>query len=97
MEREWIKAIDCARLLEREAERATRPAIAHYYCEVAESAVAAGRLDDAQRAIDDSLAADRKSVRAIILAGDLAARRGDADGALRLWQRVEATSRITCP
>lgn len=97
MEREWIKAIDCARLLEREAGESHQTAIAHYYCEVAEGAVAAGRLDDAQRAIDDSLAADRKSVRAIILAGDLAARRGDADGALRLWQRVEATSRDHLP
>jgi lipopolysaccharide biosynthesis regulator YciM len=97
MEREWAKAIDCARLLEREAGEAHQTAISHFYCELADSAAASGRLDEAQRAIDDALAADRKSVRALILAGDLAARRGDAEGALKLWQRVEAASREHVP
>jgi lipopolysaccharide biosynthesis regulator YciM len=97
MEREWAKAIDCARLLEREAGENHQAAVAHFHCELAERAAAAGRIDDAGRAVDDALAADRKSVRGLILAGDLAARRGDAEGALRLWQRVEATSRDHVP
>jgi lipopolysaccharide assembly protein B len=97
MEREWSKAIDCARLLEREAGESHQTAVAHFYCELADTAAAGGRIDDASRAIDDALAADRKSVRALILAGDLAARRGDAEGALKLWQRVEATSRDHIP
>ncbi len=97
MEREWAKAIDCARLLEREAGESHQTAISHFYCELADSAAAAGRLDEAQRAIDDALAADRKSVRALILAGDLAARRGEGEGALKLWQRVEAASREHVP
>jgi len=97
MEREWAKAIDCARLLEREAGEDHQAAIAHFHCELADLALAAGRLDDAQRAIDDAVATDRKSVRALILAGDLAIRRGRPDEALRLWQRVEAVSRDHLP
>ncbi len=97
MEREWMKAIDCARLLEREAGENHQVAIAHFHCELAEVAVAAGRVDDAQRAVDDALTTDRKSVRALILAGDLADHRGDAEGALRLWQRVEGASREHVP
>jgi len=97
MEREWLKAIDCARLLEREAGEDHLAAIAHYHCELAEAALAAGRLDEARRAVDEALSTDRKSVRALILAGDLAMRRGQADEALRQWQRVEAVSRDHLP
>ena len=73
MEREWAKAIDCARRLEREAGENHQTDIAHLHCEVAEAAVAAGRFDEAQAAVDEALATDRKSVRALIIAGDLAA------------------------
>jgi lipopolysaccharide biosynthesis regulator YciM len=97
MEREWSKAIDCARRLEREAGENHQTAIAHFHCEVAEAAAAAGRLDDAQIAVDEALATDRKSVRALIIAGDLAARRGAPEDALRLWQRVEGASREHLP
>jgi lipopolysaccharide biosynthesis regulator YciM len=93
MEREWSKAIDCALRLEREAGENHQVAIAHYHCELADLALDAGRLDEAQRAIDDALVADRKSVRALILAGDVSARRGDREGALHYWQRVEDVSR----
>jgi lipopolysaccharide biosynthesis regulator YciM len=92
MEREWLKAIDVARMLEREAGESHQTAIAHFHCELADAAILAGRFDDAQAAIDEALATDRKSVRALILAGDLADRRGDAQDALRLWQRVEGAS-----
>jgi lipopolysaccharide biosynthesis regulator YciM len=97
MEREWSKAIEVARRLEHEAGENHQVAIAHYQCELAEAAIAAGRFDEAQQAVDAALAGDRKSVRALILAGDLASRRGDDDDALRLWQRVEGASRDHLP
>ena len=93
LEREWQKAIECALRLEREAGENHQVAISHYHCELADLALDAGRLDDAQRAIEDAQAADRKSVRALILAGDLSVRRGDREGALRHWRRVESVSR----
>lgn len=91
-EREWLKAVDCARRLEREAGESHYVAIAHYYCELASDALARGALDEAQRAIDEALVANRKSIRALMLAGDLAAKRGDAAEAITRWRKVEDAS-----
>ncbi|HYM47292.1 MAG TPA: lipopolysaccharide assembly protein LapB [Burkholderiaceae bacterium] len=88
MEREWLKAVDRARQLEREAGESHFVAIAHYYCELANDALARGALDEAQQAIDEALTANRKSIRALILAGDVAAKSGDSNQALRQWLRV---------
>ncbi len=92
MEREWMKAIDCARRLEREAGESHHGAVAQFYCELAEQALARSDLPRAQTHLDEALVADRKSVRATLLAGDVAVRRGDLDAAIRHWLRVEATS-----
>ena len=91
-EREWLKAVDCARKLEREAGESHHVAISHYYCELASDALARNALDDAQQAIDQALAANRKSVRGLILNGDVAAKRGEPQEALRQWCRVEDAS-----
>ncbi len=91
-EREWLKAVDCARKLESEAGESHHVAISHYYCELASDALARSALDEAQQAIEQALAANRKSVRALILAGDVAAKRGDSKEALRQWRRVEEAS-----
>ena len=92
MEREWLKAVECARRLESEAGESHYVAISHYYCELANDALARGALDDAQQAIDAALSANKKSIRALILAGDMARKRGDNDEALRQWRRVEDAS-----
>jgi len=91
-EREWLKAVDCARKLENEAGESHQVAIAHYYCELASEALRRNALDEAQVAIEQALATNRKSVRALILAGDVAVKRGDSEEALRQWRRVEEAS-----
>jgi lipopolysaccharide biosynthesis regulator YciM len=97
MEREWLKAVDCARKLEQEAGESHHVAISHYYCELAAQALERKAVDEAQRHVDEALTADRKSVRALILAGDIAALRGDSAEALRLWRRVESASQEHLP
>jgi lipopolysaccharide biosynthesis regulator YciM len=92
MEREWLKAVDCARRLEREAGESHGVAISHFFCELASAAIEQDRLDDAQGALDEAIAVNRKSVRALILAGDLECKRGRLSEALRQWQRVEGAS-----
>jgi lipopolysaccharide biosynthesis regulator YciM len=89
MERDWTKAIDCARRLEREAGESHHVSIAHFYCELAEKALTKGDVADAQKLLDEALVADRKSVRATVLAGDLAARRGQHEEAVKHWLRLE--------
>ncbi len=92
MEREWIKAIDCARRLEREAGESHHAAIAHFHCELADQALAKSDLDAAQRFLSDAQVSNRKSVRAAIIAGELASRRGDLELAIKLWTQIESTS-----
>ncbi len=88
IEREWLHAIECARDLEREAGETHRIAIAHFYCELAEGAAAAGDLAQARRQLDEALVAHRKSVRAIMLSGDIARRDGDAREAIARWLQI---------
>jgi len=92
IEREWLKAVDSARQLESEAGESHHVAISHYYCELANDALMRDALDDAQQAVDAALSANRSSVRALILAGDIAAKRSAFDEALGHWRRVEDAS-----
>ena len=86
--RDWVRAIDTARQLEREGGETHRVAIAHFHCELAERAVAAGDLAAAHRLLEEALVADRGSVRASILAGDIAQREGNSAGAIEHWLRI---------
>jgi lipopolysaccharide biosynthesis regulator YciM len=90
MEREWTKAIDCARRLEREAGESHQVAVAHFHCELAQQALGKDDLEGASRRIEEALAANRKSVRAAILAGEVALKRGQPEEAMRHWLRIEA-------
>ncbi len=89
MERDWGKAIDTARRLEREAGESGHAQLAHFHCEAAEQVLEKKDDDTAQRHLEQALKINRRSVRAAILAGDLASRRGDVAGAISHWQQVE--------
>ncbi len=88
MEREWRRAIDCAQQLEREAGETHRVSTAHFHCELAEQAIASGDLEGALTQVEAALAAHSKSVRAAILAGDVALRRNQRASATGHWLRV---------
>jgi lipopolysaccharide biosynthesis regulator YciM len=62
--------------------------VAHFHCESAEKALAAGNEEQASDHLEQALKSNRKSVRAAILAGDLALRRGAADEAIGHWRAV---------
>jgi lipopolysaccharide biosynthesis regulator YciM len=88
MEREWGKAIDVARSLEREAGESSHAQVAHFHCETAAKALAANDEETARVHLEQALKINRKSVRAAILSGDLAARRGQREEAIAHWHRV---------
>jgi lipopolysaccharide biosynthesis regulator YciM len=92
MEREWERAIDTAHTLEREAGESHQVEVAHFHCELADQALAAGRIEDAQAQVELALVANRKSARANITAGDIALKRGDASGAMKAWERIESVA-----
>jgi lipopolysaccharide assembly protein B len=90
MEREWQRAIECAHQLEAEAGETHKVATGHFHCELAERAVTAGDLDRAGDQLQAALEAHRKSVRAAILAGEVALKRGRRTDAIEHWLHIIA-------
>jgi lipopolysaccharide biosynthesis regulator YciM len=87
--KEWDKAIDVARALERETGQSWQKEIAEFHCEMAASEATHSRPDAAREQLEQALAANRKCVRASIQLGDLAAAAGRHDEAIEHWKRVE--------
>jgi lipopolysaccharide assembly protein B len=92
LEKEWERATESAEDLQQATGKDMSDRIAHFHCERAQSALAQSRFDDADGALAQALAAQRKSVRAMILAGELALARGDAQGAIDHWLGIEKQS-----
>jgi lipopolysaccharide assembly protein B len=88
MEREWQRAIDCAARLEKEAGENHQVATAHFHCELAELSLKAGEVERASSQIGEALRVHPKSVRATLLAGDLAQKSGRRGEAIAQWSRV---------
>ncbi len=91
-EKEWQRAIDTAQALQASGAGARQKEIAQYYCELAEDELVHTRLDEAQNLLEQALAAERQSVRTSLLLGDVHKARGDVEGALAAWRRVEHQS-----
>ncbi len=88
-EKDWQKAIEIARALEAETGQSWQKEIAEFYCEMAAVEATHSRPDAARERLREALKANRKCVRASILAGDLAAAAGRDDEAIEEWKRVE--------
>ena len=91
-EKEWQKAIAAARELQDSGAGSHQARIAQFYCELAQNAITAGRFDEALAHVESALQANRKSVRALIAAGDIAVHQGRDEDALAAWARIEQQS-----
>ena len=91
-EKDWIKAIDAARILEKNTSKPLNAEIAHFYCEMALLEAARGNADQAGEFLETALQTNRLSVRANLMAGDLEASAGRHDAAIADWRLVEAQS-----
>jgi lipopolysaccharide assembly protein B len=88
-EKDWLKATDIARELEKDTGESWQKEIANYYCELAAAEATHSRPDEAKRFLGEALAVHRKCVRANIVLGDIAAAAGDHAGAIEAWKHVE--------
>lgn len=87
-ERDWPRAIEVFRELER-AGRALQPdAIAHYYCELAVAAREAGNTEEALRQLRSAHTERRRCARAALLRAEVAIEQGDLALAERLLGSV---------
>jgi lipopolysaccharide assembly protein B len=88
-EKDWNKAIDSARLLEKTTGNQLGPVIAHYHCELAERFREVGETDSALEMLKKALATHDRCARASILEGDMLSDLGEHERAVRAYQRVE--------
>ena len=91
-EKEWQRAIEAASALQESGAGGRQREIAQFYCEMAQDELVHTHPDAAMALLEKSLASDRKSVRAMILIGDVYLARGDIENALLTWRRVEQQS-----
>ncbi|WP_424946842.1 lipopolysaccharide assembly protein LapB [Candidatus Spongiihabitans sp.] len=88
-EKEWRKAIQIAKQLDRLVEQDFAQTIAHYYCELAEKAIAEGGLQDAEARLESAFRHDARCIRAVIQSGRLAAMHGNHTNAIAIWRGLE--------
>jgi lipopolysaccharide biosynthesis regulator YciM len=95
--RNFERAIQVAKRLARLEGGDGARAEAELRVQMAETARAEGRSDDARRAVKQALRRDKQNVRAWIVLGDLEAERDRAKAALAAWAEVPAIDRRSGP
>lgn len=86
--RDWKHAIETAQRVQSSRGRSMSARIAHYYCELAEAARAAGRADEARQAAEQALDEDTACVRANLLLAAFAEADKDWDRAIKTYWRA---------
>jgi len=88
-EKDWERCLESAARWERVTGEPLRLECAHYYCELAQGAIAAGDERGAAERLAQARSCDPRGVRAILLRAELARKRGDAAAAIELLHSVE--------
>ncbi|MBA3563624.1 MAG: lipopolysaccharide assembly protein LapB [Gammaproteobacteria bacterium] len=89
LQKDWEQAIDARRKLERLRPRQDESRmIAHYHCELAEKAIAAGDLSGARKHLKKAQSGRERTTRGALMRGDVAASMGDHELAVDLYRRV---------
>lgn len=89
-ERDWPRAIDVFRELDRSGRAPHENAIAHYHCELAEEARERGALSEARDRLREAKAERRRFPRGALVRTDIAIEQGDHALAERLLVSVMA-------
>ena len=87
-ERDWQKAIDAGQRLEVLGGRSLALQIAHYYCELAEEAVAANDYVAARRFVKSAQAGRPRTMRGALARAHIARDTDDTKTALKLYHRI---------
>jgi len=85
---DWNQAIDVSRQIAQISAVSQNNKIAHFHCEIAESARSSGNLKAAHDALKRALSTNKSSVRASILQGQLYQQSGDYKNAIKSYRRV---------
>ena len=88
-EKDWTKAIEVAEALPGHEGVIWHTEVANFHCELAATALANSRHDEARVHLDRAFEVNRRCVRASLLLGDLLAAQGRDAEALEAWKRIE--------
>ncbi len=87
-EKEWKKAIQIAIALQKSIDTDYSKILAHYHCEIAESALTEGKFSTADSYLKSAFKYDQRCVRAVIQAGRLASMKGNHAHAIAIWREL---------
>jgi lipopolysaccharide biosynthesis regulator YciM len=87
--KDWDQAIQTAGRLEKMGCPALNADVAQFHCELAAAAALKGDREGARRQLEAALSQNRRSARAWLMLGDLAAQSGDDGQAIADWRRIE--------
>jgi lipopolysaccharide biosynthesis regulator YciM len=93
-EKDWAKAIDAAKGLSGDESALWRTEVANFHCELATSALASSRHDEARLQLDEAFRINRSCVRASLVLGDLLTAEGRDEEAIEAWKRVEGQNPV---
>ncbi len=97
-EREWLQAIEVAKLLSGgEGFEKYERAISHYYCEIAEEALGRKDIDAARQAISEATGHDANNARASIVHGQIDLSEGKFSDAIKVLQRIRDQDAVYIP
>ncbi|MDX1430826.1 MAG: lipopolysaccharide assembly protein LapB [Gammaproteobacteria bacterium] len=88
-EKDWERAIECARELRKATGNQLGPVIAHYHCERAERFRHKNDAEAALGSVKEALEAHQGCVRASLLEGDIHTDLGEYESAVEAYKRVE--------
>ena len=89
-EKEWQQAIDVLKLHRRADRPAYSKQVAHYYCELAENAIAQKAFESARRYLREARTEDPTVARTSLLHGKLSHAQGHYKKAITSWERLAA-------
>ena len=89
-EKDWGRAIIYARERSEFTGVSRAKNISHYCCELGDIDYSQGKYSDAKQHYDEALEHDRNSVRASLSLGNIAVQTQNMQGAIDIWQTIEA-------
>lgn len=86
-EKDWARALECTKGLKSVGAEFPAAEAAQFHCQLAESALEAGRAGQARTELQAALAIDRRCLRALLMLGKLEREDGKHRSALRLFEQ----------
>lgn len=86
--RDWAKAYDTLRKMDKVTGNDSRLVLAHYKTEQGKELAAAGKLDAAEQAMSQAINVHKKCIDAYLHLGDLELARGRNRKAINLWRKA---------